>query len=725
MHPGAAMIGSIMKKMIAVVLSFVLAMGSAFCCAESTAGDSGNSIADENSFGNVGSTVFFGRYDQDGDLSNGPEKIEWIVLDTKDGKSLLLSKYLLDTQLYNEGSDDTTWADCELRAWLNTEFAGKAFNRKETERLVTTHVANDSRQGYEKYKETDGGEDTEDRVFLLSYHEVFDLYLTDETVRQCEPTTSLIAKGAIIPDLQFAYDLGSWSWWLRSPGRDQKTASVVQHDGKYNTEKTNLRGVNVRPAIWVTTDFVPEDPETAENETPDLSDRSERRIRNEKLDAAFESGSLKLAPAEAEPIQYDPSYVDISEGLKAFLSKEGITENDLTDKIGSLQDTDIQVVSVSPAGNSGFLDVQGAGVSFYDGRFHILYPSAERSVEDTYSNLDEYYHKYISKVFARIIGREGVVYSPDGKYAAVFNVRATFQMGRAFAPIIIDLSTGELILTTAYETKPMRDDYGAVTAAAFSGDGRFFYYALRTGRKDAQICFFRYNLATGETEECFASELNIYLLPRMYQIADRSYILMAETSNANVRTGLVNLFREDGEWTIYTHVFSASQAYFRPQKLYYSDNSGYAVLIGSADEKMKGTSAFQLFSPENDFEGFDRYLCINRETDEVVTLSAEEYQSLTDQYCENRQEYPYRFIFNTAMSPDGYYLLANTRGQGLEFELILIRLNDFAIRKVDVPEIKDFLKTQAIQEDSSPAIEWNGDDLIITTREGTGRYQIK
>lgn len=45
------------------------------------------------SFDTIGSIVAFGRYEQDGNEENGPEEIEWVVLDVQDGKVLLLSKY--------------------------------------------------------------------------------------------------------------------------------------------------------------------------------------------------------------------------------------------------------------------------------------------------------------------------------------------------------------------------------------------------------------------------------------------------------------------------------------------------------------------------------------------------------------------------------------------------------------------------------------------------------
>ena len=43
-----------------------------------------------------GDTVSFGSYEQDGNTQNGPEPIQWIVLDKIDGQLLLLSADVLD-----------------------------------------------------------------------------------------------------------------------------------------------------------------------------------------------------------------------------------------------------------------------------------------------------------------------------------------------------------------------------------------------------------------------------------------------------------------------------------------------------------------------------------------------------------------------------------------------------------------------------------------------------
>lgn len=64
----------------------------------------------------VGSYVKFGSYEQDNDLSNGKEKIEWLVLDLQANEALLISKY---GGFYGEG----TLRECVVRPaiWVNLE----------------------------------------------------------------------------------------------------------------------------------------------------------------------------------------------------------------------------------------------------------------------------------------------------------------------------------------------------------------------------------------------------------------------------------------------------------------------------------------------------------------------------------------------------------------------------------------------------------------------------
>ena len=52
----------------------------------------------------VGDTVYFGRYEQDNDLSNGPEEIPWTVLDWSQDRALVISKYVLDCKTFNDST---------------------------------------------------------------------------------------------------------------------------------------------------------------------------------------------------------------------------------------------------------------------------------------------------------------------------------------------------------------------------------------------------------------------------------------------------------------------------------------------------------------------------------------------------------------------------------------------------------------------------------------------
>ena len=84
----------------------------------------------------VGDIVQFGRYEQDNDLENGPEPIEWRVLEIKDQAALLLSRSILDLKSYHYRDTETSWMNCTLRKWLNEDFVEAAFVPAEAERII-------------------------------------------------------------------------------------------------------------------------------------------------------------------------------------------------------------------------------------------------------------------------------------------------------------------------------------------------------------------------------------------------------------------------------------------------------------------------------------------------------------------------------------------------------------------------------------------------------------
>ena len=208
----------------------------------------------------VGDIITFGHYEQDCNLDNGREPIEWIVLDVQDGKALLLSRYGLDSRGYHQNWDDVTWETCSLRLWLNDRFLNAAFSAEEQSAILTTPVDNSDSQGYdwttpEEDKPT-GGNNTQDQIFLLSIAEA-NRYLNvtvengNNTKSRVAPTAYAIFVGAY-SDSEYQTDDGDAAgyWWLRSPGSTQSTAAGVLFDGSLSYARAFHDSI-VRPALWV------------------------------------------------------------------------------------------------------------------------------------------------------------------------------------------------------------------------------------------------------------------------------------------------------------------------------------------------------------------------------------------------------------------------------------------------------------------------------------------
>ena len=194
----------------------------------------------------VGDIINFGAYEQDNVKINGKEEIEWQVLAKEDNKLFLISTKALDCQQYNTSYTDVTWETCSLRSWLNDTFLNAAFSKKERSLIRTTTVSADKNPKYD----TDAGNETTDKVFLLSITEAEKHFATDDS-RQCEQTAYAVANGA------YGSAGGNCWWWLRSPGRDQNDAAYVRGDGEVLCHGINVDddGNCVRPAMWVNLDF--------------------------------------------------------------------------------------------------------------------------------------------------------------------------------------------------------------------------------------------------------------------------------------------------------------------------------------------------------------------------------------------------------------------------------------------------------------------------------------
>ncbi len=173
----------------------------------------------------VGGSVLFGEYEQDEELSNGPEEIEWLVLDEDgNGRYLLLSKLVLDMKpYYAEYSPFATWDGSTARYWLNGAFLNKAFPSSEQALIPEVLVENPGNAQFGTY----GGEDTKDRCFLLSAEEIYRYLPTDES-RKAD-YTSYVDR---LQQYQRSRGVDFMPWVIRTPGSYTNLMSVIGVDGR-------------------------------------------------------------------------------------------------------------------------------------------------------------------------------------------------------------------------------------------------------------------------------------------------------------------------------------------------------------------------------------------------------------------------------------------------------------------------------------------------------------
>lgn len=208
-----------------------------------------------------GTVVKFGHWPLTKDGAEGP--IEWQVLSVEDNKALLLSRYALEVLPYNDEEVKVTWETCSLRKWLYNEknekdprtFYGRAFDEDEKALILKENVKAEKNLDYD----TDPGNDTQDKVFLLSVQEA-KRYLPSRKKRVCELTEYALEERRQVyerygrDDLKEVYGKNPRCvWWLRSPGDYGIIAAFVYYDGSVNAYAWDVKygDFAVRLALWL------------------------------------------------------------------------------------------------------------------------------------------------------------------------------------------------------------------------------------------------------------------------------------------------------------------------------------------------------------------------------------------------------------------------------------------------------------------------------------------
>ena len=219
--------------------------------------ETGQSISNPFTDAKAGDLVKFGRYDQNGNVSDGREAIEWRVLAAEEDRVLAISEYGLDAKAFNDGEEATSWEKCSLRAWLNKDFYQEAFTEDEQEMILLTDVVND-----DPYDKSASTVVTEDRLFLLSIEESLEYfggvggtyYDEKNKNRICHPTQTAEINGAVP---FWGNSKGTCAWWLRSQDNDGDFLlpgvmfGLIDDHGTYCFYACMNTDAAVRPALWI------------------------------------------------------------------------------------------------------------------------------------------------------------------------------------------------------------------------------------------------------------------------------------------------------------------------------------------------------------------------------------------------------------------------------------------------------------------------------------------
>ncbi len=196
----------------------------------------------------AGDKIRFGEYD-------------WRVLTAEDDKVLIITDKIIEHRSYHSKYVDITWAECSLREYLNTEFYDRFF---EAEKAKIVPVINKNPDN--PWFHTIGGEDTEDKVFILSLEELACKYFGDSSSLLYNPRKNQrywYERKDANNDKRSA-ELWNreqrWWYWIRTPGRFSIKAVYVFPDGNIGIHGNNILKGNVadgyctggvRPAMWI------------------------------------------------------------------------------------------------------------------------------------------------------------------------------------------------------------------------------------------------------------------------------------------------------------------------------------------------------------------------------------------------------------------------------------------------------------------------------------------
>lgn len=154
----------------------------------------------------------------------------WKVLKLESDRMLVISQYVVYKKNYHSKDVHVTWADCDLRKWLNGEYILTNFSSTERQAILTVENQNTGKDPFGFTVKN--GKSTKDQVFVLKYEEAKTYY------------TALLDTSA--------------ECWLRTPdnwGNNYLFSPTNWKKEEFPATSVSNSSIGIRPAMWIKRSF--------------------------------------------------------------------------------------------------------------------------------------------------------------------------------------------------------------------------------------------------------------------------------------------------------------------------------------------------------------------------------------------------------------------------------------------------------------------------------------
>lgn len=183
------------------------------------------------------------------------EPIRWRILSEDGETAFILCDSIIASHIFD--NDSSNYAESEIRQWLNEAFYETAFTEWQGEIILTTTVDNSAYSaGYSS--SPNACEDTEDKIFLLSYIEATNSAYgfsssdsTSDTARRMQTSDYSLASGVWMNSPSYGDD---GYWWLRSPNDNYYFAcarNIILSGYADSSSAVYFRNGGIVPAMWI------------------------------------------------------------------------------------------------------------------------------------------------------------------------------------------------------------------------------------------------------------------------------------------------------------------------------------------------------------------------------------------------------------------------------------------------------------------------------------------